>query len=693
MPVVNMPALDLEALLAREWLAVNHIGGYASSTPPGLNTRKYHGLLVAAMAPPVRRMVVLSRVEEQVRVGVRVEPLFRCEYPGVVHPAGPSRLRAFSSDPFPRWAYQGEGWTLQKELQLLRGSNTVCLTYTLLGGDREVELELRPLLALRPIHELMYQWNARLGAVQDEQDVRLFRIPATCRTPEAFFAHDGQFDPEPIWYLSTIYRRERERGYAGLEDLWMPGAVRWKLSPGKSVHFVCSTDPIDLDDAVARTLAEPSHAAPVGSIVDRLDGDPALESLHRAAGQFVLERADAPAEACPAGGGLAMMTGFPWPAPSVREALVAFTGLLLVPRRFQQARGMLLDLVHLVRNGLLPTELAEDGSAPKYDGADVALWFVHAVWDYLRYTADDTTVRDGLFQPVVRILRGCEAGTDLGIVPDADGLLITHAPARPTTWMNAKVGDWVITPRQGRPVELNALWYSSLRIVAQLCRRFDRQSWADDFDHRAVAVQRSFNSRFWNEPAGCCFDVVNQHGVDAAIRPNQLLAISLPFPVLDRGRYSSLLSVVRALLLSPRGVRTLAPNDPSYQGQYRGDVVLRDRAYHQGSAFPWLLGPYVTAQCKAANRSPESRRLALEALKPCLAWLQGDGLGQIPELFDGNEPQAPGGAIASAASVGEVLRCYVEDVLDRRPAELPRTGVAPTAHPDDVTVPRAPTQA
>src|SRR5262245_11486155 len=246
---LNLSALGLHHLMDREWLAVNHIGGYASQSIIGLNTRKYHGLLVASMAPPVRRMCILSRVEEFVRTAGRVDPISCAEYPGVIHPNGRSFLRAFSTSPFPRWAYQGDGWTIEKNLRLLSGENTVILSYTLLTGDRAVELELNPLFALRGIHELMYQSSGRLSA--HARSANSIHIGATSRTPEGFVAHDGAFEPRPNWYLATIYRRESERGYSALEDVWNPGPIRWKLEPGRAVHFVCSTDPIDLSQAIS----------------------------------------------------------------------------------------------------------------------------------------------------------------------------------------------------------------------------------------------------------------------------------------------------------------------------------------------------------------------------------------------------------------------------------------------------------
>src|SRR5271170_6075574 len=281
MQALNVNSGDFDSLIEREWLSVNKIGGFACSTVPGLNTRKYHGLLIAAMTPPVRRMVLLSHVEETVTCQGWNFPLACNEYPGTIFPRGDQSLRAFNPDPFPRWAYQGQGWTIEKSLRLLAGENTVVLTYTLLGGDQTVDLELRPLLALRGIHELMYQWNGKLTV--EEKSAGHHHVPATSRTPEVFFAHDGAFEFDANWYLNTIYRREQERGYGGLEDLWNPGAVRWSLRPGQPVHFVCSADPIGLERVLAKANEQWDEAAVASKSLDE-----PMDSLLRAADQFVL---------------------------------------------------------------------------------------------------------------------------------------------------------------------------------------------------------------------------------------------------------------------------------------------------------------------------------------------------------------------------------------------------------------------
>lgn len=634
-----------------EWLAVNHLGGYASSTPIGLNTRKYHGLLVAAMLPPVRRMVILSRVEETVHRDGWPYHLASNEYPGVIHPEGYHLLKAFDAHPYPRWAYQADGWTLQKSLRLLHGQNTVCLTYTLLASEKPIELELRPLFALRIIHELTYQWNGQLDA--ESIGKNQYRIPPTSHTPEVFFAHDGRFDLLGHWYLNTIYRREQERGYAGLEDLWMPGTARWTLQPGQSVHFVCSTEPIDLPRVLSRLDQQYTPAAELPNISD----DSAMDDLFAAAGQFITHGR----EQC-----TSIISGYPWASISVRESLIALTGLLLVTGRHNEARNLLHCLAGQIRNGLLPTYFPLAAGPLRYESADNSLWFIYAVYQYLRYGGDESFVIRSLLPAMEGIIEAYQTGTDLGIHIADNGLLTSRQDGIPTTWMDARVGDWVVTPRYGQPIELNALWYNALCIVSELAGRAGRATFEEKITQQAKHLREAFNTLYWNPSTNCCFDCIDQQGRDGSVRPNQLLAMSLPFAVLDPAHQEPVLRKIAAELLTPFGIRTLSPHDQAYQGRYGGDLISRDRAYHQGSAYPWLLGQYITATLRISGRSQTSRKQAGELIAPLLKTMS-ERFGLIPELFDGDPPHRPGGLIASAISTGELLRTYAEDILDLNP--------------------------
>jgi predicted glycogen debranching enzyme len=412
----------------------------------------------------------------------------------------------------------------------------------------------------------------------------------------------------------------------------------------------------------------------------------AVVALKRAADQFVVNIPQDASDTSAAPAAVAVHTHYPWSAPSGRGAMIGFAGLFLVTGRFQEGRSLLLSMAGHLKDGLMPSEFPESGAAPLYNGADVSPWFANAVWQYLRYTADETTVRRHLFDALLQIVERYRRGTGLGIRADADGLVSSHQPGQGTSWMDARVGNWVITARQGRPVELNALWYNAVCSTAELAERFGRHDRAKDLRDLAAAIKAGFNRRFWNEPAGCCYDVVIDNGFDPSVRPNQIFAVSLPFAVLSIDRHAAVVEKVKSELLTPLGLRTLSPADPGYQGKYGGGVTSRDRAYHNGSAYPWLLGPFVSAYLRVHGRSEPARREAAAFLRPAVEYLRGDGLGQICELFDGSAPQEPGGARASAPAVAEILRSYEEDVLDRVPAAAAAT--AGMASADGPTVVR-----
>ena len=481
-------------------------------------------------------------------------------------------------------------------------------------------------------------------------------VPATARTPEVFFAHSGNFEPAADWYLNHVYRREFERGYAGMpKTLWSPGIIRLTLAcPGQPVHIICSSDPIDLERTLERVdwqsspvdyVIVPSQVGVARPTVPP-SPDPQFDALLAAAGQFILAGPPDGTGDKPSEKSVTCIGNYPWGPPSARAALIGFTGLFLVPGRFGDARALLLSMAGREQDGLMPATFPEDGSAPQYDGADISLWFIHAVWQYFRYTSDVATLRRRLLDVVLRVIDRYRRGTDLGIAVDSEGLLLSQSPtAAPTTWMDAKVADWVITPRQGRAVEINALWHNAICIAAELADRYGSHDRAAELASFARGIKDAFNRRFWNESAGCCYDVVEDHGADSSVRPNQLLAGSLPFPVLSLDLHARMLSKVREHLLTPRGVRTLAPGSPQYVGRYEGNVGSRDRAHYNGSAHPWLLGPYISALLRVRGRGnagrDEARRVHLQS---CLDHLTSDGLGHLCELFDGDPPHRPGGA-------------------------------------------------
>jgi predicted glycogen debranching enzyme len=652
---ISISDMSFENLIEREWIAVNGIGGYASSTVCGLNTRKYHGLLVAAMSPPARRLVLLSHVEETVWTSHGEFALSNNEYPGTIFPRGFQHLRAFNVEPFPRWAYQGEGFTIEKSLRLLEGENMACISYSLLTGEKPITLEIKALLALRGIHELMYQWNGRLTA--DSKRDGLVRIPASTRTPEVFFAHDGEFRAEPHWHLNAIYRRENERGYSGLEDLWKPGSFRWTLSPGQTAHLTCSTEPVELV-RVLSDLEKVRENLDRRTSVVTTEVDSRLEMLVRAAESFVVRAAvETSGERS-----VEVIAQYPWSPPGARAALIGFCGLFLTTGRLEEGRDLLLGLAAQLHNGMIPTEYPESGEAPTYQGIDVSLWFINAVGEYFGQTEDEATL-PLLFAAVEQIVETYRVASGDILFRDAGGLIGTRSDRPARSWMDAQVGDWVVTPRRGRTVDLNALWFNALMTGSRLASKLGKTAAAKQWEDEANVVRESFNGRFWNAKLDCCFDVVTDDGADASIRPNQIFAISLPHAVLAAQRHQAVIQRVQDELLTPRGLRSLGRREPGYQGKYIGNVVSRDGAQHQGSVYPWLLGPLAAAYLKTHGRSAGNMAKVLQWIGPCLEYMEGDGLGQLCELFDGDAPHAARGAMASALSAAEILRMYARDIL------------------------------
>jgi predicted glycogen debranching enzyme len=682
MSVLDPRTFSFDELIEREWLIVDGAGGYASSTVIGLNTRKYHGVLVAAARAPFGRLVVVPRVEETVVVNGRSWALASVEYPGVIHPDGHALLRAFEAAPYPRWLYQAGDWTIEKSLRFTPGvAGEVVLTYTLLGGGADdagetwrdpsasnktaVELVVRPLIALRPIHELSYRSAGRFEPPNVDASTGTIRIIESGEPRRTVHvAHDGTFAASPDWYLSTVYRRERERGYAAQEDLWTPGVITLPLAPGKRAKIAFSLAPVDLQRTKHRLRqCEADRSATKDRSRTPPDADRAvLKLLEETCAQFFASPQT-------------IVPQFPWSALSPRDMLIAFPGVLLARDALEPAARVLQALAGHLHGGLLPSQLDETGDAatPAYESADASLWLIHAIWSY-HDAGGDAEVTRALWPAVAQVLDAYVAGTkSMGIGLDADTLLRVREPG--STWMNARIGSSTVTPRAGRPVELNALWHNALLAAADLAERLSpvgsNASTVERLRSAAAVHKTAFNRRFWNAPARCLFDVVYDNGADGSIRPNQLLAISLPFPVLQDRFAAAALRTVRDKLLTPLGLRTLDPADKEYRGRFGGDVQARDRAYHQGSVFPWLLGPYLTALVNTLGASERTVAAARSILRGAIAYLVGDGLGQIAELFDGDDPHRPGGAIADARAAGELLSAWKRHVVRAGQQQLP----------------------
>jgi len=664
---------DLETALRREWLETNGLGGFASSTIVGLNTRRYHGLLVAATKPPVGRLVLLSKFEETLWIDGSAFDLSANRYPGIIHPQGFHYLKQFRLDPFPVFTYEVEGIEIEKSVFMIHGENSTVIHYQLTKNNRpgvpkNLRLEIRPLIAFRDYHGTTHENGAINPAVQERS--RLASVSPYQGLPNLHLAHNAiELRKTGDWYRHFEYDAERERGLDCSEDLFNPFALCFDLRLRRLSSMIASTEQRDVTQAVEYRLAEITRRrkALVASPIE----DDFAQSLADASDRYLVSRGDEKT----------VIAGYHWFGDWGRDTMIALPGLTLPTGKHDVARSILRTFAKHVDQGMLPNRFPDAGETPEYNTVDAALWFFEAARAYLAYTSDLEFVRDELYPVFADIISWHARGTRYGIKVDPGGLLASGELGVQLTWMDAKVDDWVVTPRRGKPVEIQALWYNALCIMEDLASRFREEAARKRYRHMAAVAQWSFNRLFWNEKLGCLYDVVNGGPPDPSIRPNQIFAVSLPHSMLPRDRARSVVEKVEEHLLTPFGLRSLAPSDPQYRGSYTGSPADRDGAYHRGTVWAWLLGPFITAYTKVNGGSEEVRRQAQTWLSPLESHLAEAGLGHISEIFEGDAPHRPCGCIAQAWSVAEILRVYFEDVRDLRPncdqvaaQPRPRTG-------------------
>jgi predicted glycogen debranching enzyme len=648
---------DFAASTSREWLETNGLGGFSSSTIIGLNTRRYHGLLTAATKPPVGRIVMLSKLEETLVIGGRRYELSANQYPGAVDPRGFQYQTGFRLDPFPLFTYEAEGLLLEKSVFMVQGQNTTVVHYELQSTNTEhesVKLEVRPLIAFRDYHSTTHE-NSALNPRVDTED-GITTINPYGDLPALHFAHDVcDIDTNGFWYRNFQYQVEQERGLDFAEDLFSPFSITFDLIRYSRARIIAATERRDIRTADHYREMEIKRRKAIAARVTVAND--LVRSLNVAADQFIAARA----------AGKTIIAGYHWFSDWGRDTMIALPGLTLATGHPDTARSILAEFARHVDQGMLPNRFPDAGETPEYNTVDATLWFFEAVRALLQYTNDYEFVRENLYGVLVDIIAWHVKGTRYNIHVDTDGLLFSGEPGAQLTWMDAKVGDWVVTPRHGKPVEIQALWYNALRVMEQLAEIFGAKADQKQYKVMADRARKSFNELFWNEAAGCLYDVVNGDDRDASIRPNQIFAVSLANSMVSKQRAKSILRVVEQNLLTPRGLRTLSPNDPRYIGQYEGDPRSRDGAYHQGTVWPWLMGAYITGYVKTFGEKV-GRSFAEEWLGNFQEHLNEACLGQVSEIFDGDAPHTPRGCVAQAWSVAELLRAAVEDVYATTPA-------------------------
>jgi predicted glycogen debranching enzyme len=662
-------ATDVESLVLREWLVTNGLGGYASGTIAGVITRRYHGLLIAALGAPLGRTVMLSHVAEQVRFadGRHIEVGGRERSGDAPDAHGAGHLVEFRLEAgLPVWRYDIDGTILEKRVFLPHMQNTVEIVYELVGGAADVELALRPSVNFRaqeaPVSEPL-GWPYEFRAVGDEHQVWLCDShypPLRMR----LWADDPTFILKGKRIDNVQYPVEESRGYQNRGDLWSPGYFGLRLKRGRRAALVASsesTDTMIVLEPQAAFAAEQRRRERLVAQADPGAREGRAAELVLAADQFIITpagRVEETARAHAFGDEVrTVIAGYHWFTDWGRDTMISLEGLTLATGRHVEAGYILRTFGHYVRDGLIPNLFPEGKTEGLYHTADATLWFFHATQRYVECSGDRLTL--ALLYPTFKsIVDWHIRGTRFGIhVDERDGLLAQGAPGYQLTWMDAKVDDWVVTPRRGKAVEINALWYNALRLMERWARDMHDPAEAD-YRARAERARTSFNARFWYSAGGYLFDVVDAEGVgdDPKCRPNQVLAISLEHPILARDRWEPVMRVVRDRLLTPVGLRSLAPGDPDFKARYFGDLRARDAAYHQGTVWAWLVGPFIDAWLKVY---PDDLSGAERVLNALLDSLDSMCAGTIAEVFDAEPPFTPRGCVAQAWSVAETLRVLV----------------------------------
>jgi predicted glycogen debranching enzyme len=644
---------ELAVAEKREWLVTNGIGGYASGPVAGMQTRRYHGLLVAALNPPLGRTLLVSQFQEIAEYNGHRYELSTCHWSGgTVAPAGHRLIESFRLEgTVPVWTYACADALIEKRIWMEQGANTTYVTYRVVRGCWPVGLEIKALVNYRDYHASTHAGGWQMHVEGVEHGLRVSAFDGA--TPFFLMSAAAKAEPAHFWFHNFDLDAERYRGLDDREDHLHAGTFRATLSIGETLTLVATTDTsADLNGE----MAQRRQSAHNESLFDRwtvaneatANEAPAwVGQLVLAADQFVVNRplANEP-------DGKTVIAGYHWFGDWGRDTMIALPGLTLTMGRPEIAAKILQTFARFVDQGMLPNVFPDAGQKPEYNTADAALWYFEAVRQYVAATNDLKFLRE-LYPVLAAIIDWHLRGTRYRIHADSeDGLLYAGEPGVQLTWMDAKVGDWVVTPRIGKPVEINALWLNAVCTMTEFARLLKRPT----AGHACLAKRaRAGFAKFWNEATQCCFDVIDgPHGNDATIRPNQILAVSLPESALTPEQQRAVVDTCARELLTSHGLRSLAPGDRQYRGHYGGAQLDRDGSYHQGTTWAWLLGPFVLAHLRVYNDPKQ----AAGFLEPIAHHLKAHGLGSISEIFDGDAPFTPRGCIAQAWSVAEVLRAW-----------------------------------
>lgn len=677
---------SIEDLLGKEWLLTNSRGGYASSTIVGCNTRRYHGLLIGSLHPPVNRIMALAGCLEMVVLKGQRFNLSTFEFKDRFAPAGFGHIKRFRRDVGVHFDYQLNSLGLTKSVYLLRDSDTVALVYDFAGVAEPVEFILRPFVGLRDFHALQKSYTPLCSRLIDDgllirhDTTKGSRLAVSSRmwsaeSCELFLSCPAaDFEKDEQWWFNFVYRKDRERGQDFTEDLWTPGFFKCRIeAPARIIFWAnlsskkekrLTAENAENNQLSIEAVRKDLHKHQNIVIAAAKAKDERLKKLCLAAEQFIVTRAP--------GAPATILAGFPWFADWGRDVFIALPGLLLSTGRFDEARSVLTSFAAAADGGMIPNRFDDNGDTAYFNSIDASLWFINAAFQYLEVAGDSKTFTQQLLPTIRWIIDSYHNGTRFGIRADTDGLITAGTEETQLTWMDAKYDGVAFTPRCGKAVEVNALWYNGLCLIAQFYadRSLPKRNTsrlgvqrnienAGRYKSMADRVAGGFR-QFWNEAAGYLNDCILPDGsADASLRPNQIFAVSLPFSPLPPHQQKSVVDAVQKELLTPYGLRTLNSRDSCYEGTYTGPQQQRDEAYHQGTVWPYLIGPFVAGYLKVQGFSRKSKRKAAEFIEPLMQHLTEDGcLGQVCEIFDGDAPHKPRGCIAQAWSVGELIRAY-----------------------------------
>lgn len=669
--------------IEREWVTTNGIGGYAGSSIIGAHTRKHHGLLIASLHAPTERYMILSKINESLQIGGRTYGLAATQRKGGIYEEGQKYLQRFIYSELPEFIYEIGGTLITKTISFEYGKNTIAVGYEIQNGMQEMEMTFVPLFNFRDHNNGSERPDLQFDVEPKGNRLLLKPTKTDKNVAITFFASEGVFAERSEKYDTDMeLQTEIDTGMSSIDNNFTPYEVKVSCKPfeTKKLSFVCTIEEDFCEDAFA--VIESNRKRIRGLIEQAAWQDDFADALVQAADQFIVDRQST--------GFKTILAGLPWFTDWGRDTMIALQGLTLCTKRFADARGILKTFARYVHNGLVPNMFPDEGLEPLYNTVDASLWYFYSVYKYLEYTGkkeDYDFIEKEIFPTLEVIAESYKKGTDFSIYMDEDCLIHAGGGFDQVTWMDVRVGEWVVTPRHGKPVEINALWYNALKIMEELSAKFGKDE--TGYKELAEKVKVSFNKRFWNEKAGCLYDVVDEEIMEselaeiaaaakasglpeeavsrirdnAQIRPNQIWAVSLPFTCLPAEKEKQVVDTVMTHLYTSYGLRSLSYTDKAYKGVYFGELHDRDAAYHQGTVWAFPLGGFISAYVKVNGKTKEAKAAARKLLAPLEDHLMDGGIGTIAEIFDGDEPHISRGCYGQAWSVGEILRAYTEDIL------------------------------